>query len=93
LTHLDEKGITLKLNKQNHNVDFAWAHKLSSSEGIRWAHNTACNIIQTLASYAPENRLKNDPILSSAKHFIIMPDEYPIEWFKKNGFDPDSNHP
>ena len=90
---LDEKRITLKSNKQDNNVDFAWAHKLSSSEGIRWAHNTACNVIQTLARYAPEDRLKNDPMLSLAKNFTIIPDEYPIEWFRKNGCDPDSNHP
>jgi hypothetical protein len=90
---LDEKGITLKSNKKDDRVDFAWTHKLSSSEGIRWAHNTACNVIQTLASYAPEDRLQNDPILYLAKQFTIIPYEYPLEWFKKNGIDPRSSHP
>lgn len=90
---LDEKGITLKSNKKDDGADFAWTHKLSSSEGIRWAHNTVCNVIQKLASYAPEDRLKNDPILSLAKHFTTIPDEYPLGWFKKKGIDPESCHP
>ena len=30
-----------------------WPHKLSSSEGIRWAHNTACAVVQQLVSFIP----------------------------------------
>ena len=33
--------------------DFIWIDKICSTEGIRWAHNTACRIVHTLAGFAP----------------------------------------
>ena len=33
-----------------------WPHKLSSSEGIRWAHNTACAVAHQLVSFIPPGR-------------------------------------
>lgn len=91
---LDQKGFSLKASiPQDKGADFAWTQKLSSSEGIRWAHNTACNIIQAISTFAPVERLKNDPILSLAKYFKAIPDDYPIKWFKDHNLDPDSNHP
>jgi hypothetical protein len=34
-------------------LDYAWPHKLSSTEGIRWAHNTACKVIHKLVEFIP----------------------------------------
>ena len=45
LQALDDRRISLVAPQVPTGGDFAWAHKLSSSEGIRWAHNTACNIV------------------------------------------------
>jgi hypothetical protein len=36
-----------------------WPHKLSSSEGIRWAHNTACAVVHQLVSFIPPNERDN----------------------------------
>jgi len=33
-----------------------WPHKLSSSEGIRWAHNTACAVARQLVSFIPQDQ-------------------------------------
>jgi len=93
LKSLDERGISLKAQYGSKNTDFGWTHKLSSSEAIRWVHNTACKIVQDLAGFAPEDRLKNDPFLSLAENFKIIPDSYPREWLSKKGIDPDSTNP
>lgn len=91
VTDLDKRGITLKFETAKKNVDFAWTHKLSSSEGIRWAHNTACKVIARLVSYAPQERLRSDPVLQLAPNFQIISDEYPVIWFRENGYEFDSN--
>ncbi|MFC1494756.1 hypothetical protein ACFL6W_05710 [Thermodesulfobacteriota bacterium] len=74
---LDKKGILLKAKNNPDNIDFDWATKLLSSEGIRWAHNVACSVVKGLANLAPESRLKSDPFLSSSVSFNPIPDLYP----------------
>ena len=39
-------------------ADYPWAMRLSSTEGIRWAHNTACKVVQKLATFVPDHLLK-----------------------------------
>ena len=46
---LDQRGILLKSPAI---VDYPWPNKLSCSEGIRWAHNTACQLVTEIVSYA-----------------------------------------
>jgi len=90
---LDQRGITLKAKSQEKKADFAWTHKLFSSEGIRWAHNTACKVIQALSACAPKDRLKSDPVLQLAILFQTISDEYPVIWLEEHGCDPKSNVP
>ena len=51
---LAQRGIALTACPKG--ADYAWVHKLSSSEGIRWAHNTACKTVQALVSLIPDDK-------------------------------------
>ena len=93
LKTLDQRGISITAKHVPDDADFAWTQKLSSSEGIRWAHNTVCKIIQGLAQFASDNRLENDPFLSLANYFKEIPDAYPREWLSERGIDPESGTP
>lgn len=49
-----------------------WPMKLSSTEGIRWAHNTACAVVQTLVEFTPE---ESRPFLvGGAQNFLSIDD-------------------
>lgn len=62
---LSERGIALTAVAAPEGADYAWPHKLSSTEGIRWAHNSTCRIIAALVEFIPsEHRLG-----VSASHF------------------------
>jgi hypothetical protein len=51
LKALEERSIALPHHKE---AAIVWADELSSSEGIRWAHNTSCRVVQALAQMIPE---------------------------------------
>jgi len=46
---LDQRGILIKSPAP---VDYPWPNKLSCTEGIRWAHNIACQLVTEIVSYA-----------------------------------------
>ncbi|MBI3129654.1 MAG: hypothetical protein HYZ11_18750 [Candidatus Tectomicrobia bacterium] len=82
LPHLSQRGIALTAENKV-NADYSWPHKLSCTEGIRWAHNTACKVVQKLIEFVPEEKF---PIPKSmAGNFIEISDQFVQEWFKKNG--------
>lgn len=90
LQDLDQRGISLRANTSEIDADYLWPHKLSCSEGIRWAHNTACSTVTEIVSYV--NRT-NYPLLPIAENFAPITDAYVLSWFQKHGIDPNSNQP
>lgn len=90
LRSLDERGISLTAQSRSQNVDYPWPLKLSSSEGIRWAHNTACETVQAVVHCVTGG---NYPLEYSAQNFELIPDSYARDWLRARGIDPDSNSP
>src|SRR5262245_12043154 len=54
---LAQRGIALKVEPEAEEArgGIAWGHRLSTTEGIRWAHNTAVDTVQALARLFPED--------------------------------------
>lgn len=91
LKHLDERRISL-VATSSLDADYIWPSKLSTSEGIRWAHNTACVTVQKLASFATS--LPYYTTLSYAvENFSPIRDSYVEGWFATHGIDLNSNDP
>lgn len=83
LPHLSQRGIALTVENKV-NADYSWPSKLSCTEGIRWAHNTACEVIHRLVEFVPEEKFSLPKHM--AGNFAEIPDQYVQEWFKKHGF-------
>lgn len=92
LKALDDRRISLVASHSKTGADYAWAHKLSSSEGIRWAHNTACAVVHALTSFVPEDKsqVMATPLASNFAH---IPTSYAEEFLSKKGIDPNSSCP
>jgi hypothetical protein len=62
VSELTQRGIALSFEPPPGwaEVPTAWAVALSSTEGIRWAHNTACSIVGELSRLAPESETEFD---------------------------------
>lgn len=83
LKHLDDQGISLKAGVASETqADYPWASKLQSSEGIRWAHNTACYTINSILNLIPEN--KRIHIVNTAANFKPIEDNVISNWFNQN---------
>ncbi|GEM_PF-2169383 len=69
---LEDRGIALPAPSEF--GDYVWVHKLSTSEGIRWSHNTVCKVAKTLVSFIPE---EHKPIMfaSLLQNFVEIPGE------------------
>ena len=91
LQALDDRGISLVSPTKNSEADYAWPHKVSSSEGIRWAHNTACSVVQELVSFIPLQEAESGTI-ALASNFSYIPDSYAKDWLIKRGIDPESSN-
>jgi len=92
LQTLDDRRISLVAPRAPDHADFFWAHKLSSTEGIRWANNTACDIVHGLVDFIPRD--KAHPTASHmVKNFTVIKESYTRDWLTNKGIDPDSNHP
>jgi hypothetical protein len=61
---LAQRSIALTASPEG--PDYAWVHKLSSSEGIRWAHNTACETVHALVSVIPEGYRSSLAVLAES---------------------------
>jgi hypothetical protein len=71
--------------------DYLWPDKLSCSEGIRWANNTACAIVHHLVSFVEFDYKKM--IEGIASNFRKIEIEEVLRWFTTHGIDPDSHDP
>ena len=88
LKSLDDRGISLGSPTGTARADYAWAHKLSCSEGIRWAHNTVCDVVKELASFDPTGKFHKGPFGRLAQAFSPIPCSYAENWLRNRGLDP-----
>ena len=89
---LDDRRISLAAPASGSGTDYAWPHKLSSSEGIRWAHNTVCDVVKELVSFAPTAKFRNSPFGRLAQGFLPIPTSYAQDWLRKRGIDPEGDN-
>ena len=54
---LAQRGIAFRVEPEAEKVGggIAWGHRLSTTEGIRWAHNTAVEVVQAMARLFPDD--------------------------------------
>lgn len=91
---LVQRGIALAPHVTVKWEDYSWPDKLSTSEGIRWAHNTACQAVEALVSFMPE--IHRDMILltpTRLKAFSPISDDMARNFCIQHGIDPDSESP
>lgn len=93
LKGLDQRGISLTAWTDSQDSDYVWPHKLSTSEGIRWAHNTACATIKALAYLARTVEHYRDTVTFLAAGFSSIPDSYPRDQLLAQGIEPYSDYP
>ena len=91
VTSLAERKIFLKVDDQYKNST-SWAEIISCSEGIRWAHNTACRMVHLLIDLIPIQAYK-EMLIPFLENFTLIDDSEVIEWIKTKGIDPESNSP
>ena len=93
LKALDQRRVSLALPEStNGSNDHQWVERLSSSEGIRWAHNTVCDVIKSLYDFVPLEKTQVGPI-ALVNNFSPISDLHAKDWLKKRGIDPESSHP
>jgi hypothetical protein len=63
--HLQQRGVALDIPNSS------WVDNLSTSEGIRWAHNTVCEIIRALGKLATST--SHPALISMANHDFFSP--------------------
>ena len=84
---LVQRGIGLTPQDTRHGV--AWPEYISCSEGVRWAHNTACKTVQSLISLIPEpDRFRTkygEVVFESIEELEVL------GWFRDRGIDPTSD--
>ncbi|MBI5215841.1 MAG: hypothetical protein HY960_08815 [Ignavibacteriae bacterium] len=88
---LNERGIILPALDIENSLDYLWQHKLNCSEGIRWAHNTACKVVNSLYDFIPQNYQQF--IEGSVSNFQQIPESLARDWLSKYKINPDSNFP
>jgi hypothetical protein len=82
LQPLVERDIALSSAKAEGSADYPWPSKLSCTEGIRWAHNTSCAVVNTLVDFLPQEGRDGLSLSYLAQNFQPIPETYVIEWFK-----------
>jgi hypothetical protein len=83
IADLSQRGIALTSDHlRNGGPDYLWPQKLSSTEGIRWAHNTACKVIHKLVEFIPEEH--RDILGSLAVNYEEIPVTHIQEWFNRH---------
>jgi hypothetical protein len=89
---LIQRGVGLAADATSEDEDYSWPDKLSTSEGIRWAHNTACQAIEALINFMPD--IHRDMILQTPtrlKAFSPISDEIARSFFLEHGINSDSD--
>jgi hypothetical protein len=65
-TDLDQRGISL--GEKN-----TWPKRLSSVQGIRWAHNTVCRTVRQLVSFIPVELYRQSLEKITLPSFEVIP--------------------
>lgn len=88
LKPLEDRGIALRdkgTTKETRAIS-PWPHKLTCTEGVRWAHNTACNTVRALFDFGTDGwKEVNQPLL---ENFTPIPEADIIKWYEEEGIDP-----
>jgi hypothetical protein len=63
-----------------------WIHDVSTSEAIRWGHNTVCEVVNEIYKLIPEGPAYK-MFSHSASNFQLIEKEAILDIFKKNGID------
>lgn len=87
---LEQRGIALPSLPSG--ADYVWVHKVSTSEGIRWANNTACAVARTLVTFIPDAH-RGIMMAFLADNFVEIPDSVAREVLQNAGLDPDAAGP
>ncbi|MGE0542269.1 MAG: hypothetical protein AB7R89_19040 [Dehalococcoidia bacterium] len=97
---LEARKVVLAAVPNSYGADYPWPAKLECTEGIRWAHNTACAMMVGLMDFAARQQSAGaQSLLGFLRPDLHRPSLQPIEltsvrrWFRDNGIDPDSNSP
>lgn len=88
---LEDRNISLPRRSDLPGDIYPWPNLLSSSEGIRWAHNTSCETVRKMYSFAPSNKFSG-PFGLLVQSFSPIPDSYAKDWLRKKGIDADSDY-
>jgi len=88
---LAERGIILTAPsaEEGFDADFLWPSKLSCSEGVRWAHNTACETVEALVKFIPEDIKTKFMLLKLSENFEPIPVSYVTNWLESREVGPD----
>ena len=79
--HLEERHIAFS-------GDDPWLDKIKTSEGIRWANNTACKTVHQLASFSQENP-HHMMIDGMAENFLLIDESMARDFLSERGIDAD----
>lgn len=84
MKHLEDRRIAFSGNDP-------WSDRLKTSEGIRWANNTACKTVHRLASFSQENPHHElmDPM---ARSFLLIDESMARDFLSARGIDPDTDN-
>jgi hypothetical protein len=81
---LEQRRITLRDEKED--ATFTWPVKLNCTEGVRWAHNTACNTITELMNFSEsiEWYAFAKSMYEKYGSFAVIPESYIHDWYTNN---------
>ena len=77
---LAQRGIALTTGEP---ADYPWPAKISCTEGIRWAHNTACRTAIQLIEFIPEEH--RSAIGSWVASFSVIESAEIEQWYSAHG--------
>jgi len=83
---LQDRGIALPAHPKG--GDYIWVHKLSSSEGIRWANNTVYQVAKALVDFIPDEH-RDFLFAFLAQNFIEISLDRARQKLIQSGIDPD----
>jgi len=81
MKHLEDRHIAFS-------GDDPWSDRLKTSEGIRWANNTACKTVHKLAGFSPDDwhHLMADGM---AEDFLLIDESMARDFLSERGIDAD----
>jgi hypothetical protein len=80
----EQRGIAFTTKDEY--VDYPWAMRLSYTEGIRWAHNAACRVVQKLVDFVPDEY--KDFLIPHASNYSEILDCEVQQWFQEHNMVP-----